>query len=87
MVITQLAQQQIKKILQENNASNMHITLVGNESDGFQVMMTFENTMPAEFITLIKSPLILIDPISYLIKFACTTMDFDPISSELKIKF
>lgn len=85
MVITELAKIKIQQLLEKNKANFLKISLAGNEEDGFQTIITFENLFPLEFITITQTPKVLIEPFTY-IKFANSILDFSEQSDELNLK-
>jgi len=86
MVITELAKTKIQELLEKNKANFLNISLAGNDVDGFQTIITFENDYPMEFITITQTPTVLIKPIIY-IKFANSILDFNEQANELTLRF
>lgn len=86
MVISELARTKIKELLQEHNAKFLKISLAGNTESGFQTIITFEQIISKDFITITTSPLVFIEPHQY-IKFANSILDFNTTANELIFKF
>ena len=85
MVISEAAKTKIKELLQQNNASLLKIQLAGNTTTGHQTILTFEQSLPKEFITITTEPRIVADPVSYT-KLANSLFDFDEETNELKFQ-